>query len=113
MTNVLASDAVLKGILASLRRMREICARFTNEDADAGLTKSAQEELDILKKDISRLSNLIVGVEFLVISDPDEKLGGLENIDESIEKISRMRETLQEPGNDEKLTCWMKSALGN
>ncbi|MDR3279797.1 MAG: hypothetical protein LBT23_04725 [Synergistaceae bacterium] len=113
MTNALASDAALKGILASLRRMREICLRFANAGARDEERKSAQDELDILKENISRLSEFAEGTKFLVMSGAGGKLGELEKIDESIDRVSLMCETPPEPDNDEKIAGWMKSVLGN
>jgi hypothetical protein len=107
---VIRADVALVGILESLRSMRAICESVASGASTGGLAER-NRELDSLKENISRLSKSVAGTEFLMLSRPGGELDELGKIDESIDKISKFRESLPE-SDDEKLAGWMDSVLG-
>jgi hypothetical protein len=111
-SSALKADAALRGILASLRAMREICQSCADCTQEAELV-SRQEELETLKEEISRLSKSAAGGEFLALPPAGGEIGsGLRSIDDSIDTVSRIYESLPDSENDEKLSEWMESILG-
>jgi hypothetical protein len=109
-SRVIQTDAALIGILESLRSMRSICESVAS-GASPGERAERNREMDSLKENISRLSKSVAGTEFLMLPRPGSELDELSKIDESIDKISKFRESLPE-SDDEKLAGWMDSVLG-
>ena len=116
MNRVIQVDAALRGILVSLRAMREICASCLADDITAGELASRNAELDELKDNISRLSAHIAGTEFKMYSI-DGSAGGndLRSIDEAITemsgKISELQDVSKESG-EERVSVWMRELFG-
>jgi hypothetical protein len=89
-------------MLESLKTMRKICARCAEPDVSLSLRASCQDEMEILKEDVSRLSRA-AGFEF---SAPDVSEGtkiALDVMDEAINKLS----------GAEKMAGWMNELLGD
>ena len=115
-SSVIQVDAVLRGILASLRAMREICASCLESDISDEDLALRNAELDDLKENISRLSAQIAGTEFKMFSIHGSAGGNdLQSIDEAITemsgKISEFEETSSESG-EERASAWMRELFG-
>ena len=116
---VIQADAALRGILASLRAMREICASSLNGDATAEELAARNGKLDVLKGDISRLSESVAGTEFRMFQTSGGDAGELRRIDEAIDNINKMsgkihelREVSDVSGEDCVL-AWMRELFGD
>ena len=113
---VIQVDAALRGILASLRAMREICVTCLEGDATVEELAARNAELDALKDNISRLSAQIAGTEFKMFSaNGDDTESDLRSIDEAINamsgKISQLQETSDE-SEEERVSAWMRELFG-
>ena len=114
---VIQVDAALRGILASLRAMREICASCLEGGSTDSELAERDRELTALKENISRLSASIAGAEFKMfhVSDDTAK-SDLQNIDEAINKmsgkISQLEETSGE-SEEEQLSAWIRELFGD
>ena len=113
---VIQVDAALRGILASLRAMREICVTCLEGDATVEELAARNAELDALKDNISRLSAQIAGTEFKMFSaNGDDTESDLRSIDEAINamsgKISQLQETSGE-SEEERISAWMRELFG-
>jgi hypothetical protein len=112
MSAVLQTDAALRSMLRSLRAIRRICAVCADENTKPEERAEYQAQLEPLKNEISRLSQIVSGVEFISIDasriiDPD----CLRSLDESIRHVSELRESLAASDEEEKLSSWMDSIL--
>ena len=111
-SRVIQADAALRGILSSLRAMREICAEHVSRDIAGEKIATMNEELETHKENISRLSEAIAGVEFLSFArsgaDAETELRG---IDDAIGRVSRYCESDPESGEC-RLSDWMRDLLG-
>ena len=111
-SRVIQADAALRGILSSLRAMREICAERASRDMTGEEMAARNGELETHKENISRLSEAIAGVEFLSFarSGADAETE-LRDIDDAIGRVSRYCESEPESG-ERRLSDWMRDLLG-
>ena len=110
-TRVVQVDAALRGILASLREMRWICSDCA-VDLSPEEISFKNERLCELRGEISRLSALVSGTEFVMFSRSGAngavRLGEL---DAAIERMSGMCGDGRKSGG-ERLSEWMREVLG-
>jgi hypothetical protein len=109
---VIQTDAALRSILAALRAMKAICVSCADENTGPEKRAKCQAELEALKNEVSRLSLIVSGLEFLAIdasriADAD----GLRTLDESIRQVSELRESFVSSEEEAKLSSWMDSLL--
>jgi flagellin-like hook-associated protein FlgL len=109
---VIQADAALRGILAALRAMKAVCVSCADRHTGPEKRAEYQAELEALKKEISRLSQTVNGMEFLSldasrVAGPDS----LRTLDASIRQVSEFRESLISSEEEEKLSSWMDSLL--
>ena len=113
---VIQVDAVLRGILSSLRAMREICAACLDHEATHEELAARNAELNALKENISRLSESIAGTEFKMFSAREGDPGNeLRSIDEAINKMSGKISELPDASDksgEERVSEWMRELFG-
>ena len=113
---VMQVDSALRGILASLRTMREICAACLEGDATADEFAARNAELDALKDNISRLSASVACTEFKMFSMTEGDVGSeLRKIDEVINKMSGKISQLPEvsvESEEDSVSAWMRELFG-
>jgi two-component sensor histidine kinase len=114
MSAVLQADASMRGILDSLRAMKAICASCADDHTPPDERAGKQAELEALKHEISRLSQTVSGLEFLTFdasrtASPDN----LRALDESIRRVSELRESIEASEAEGKLSSWMDSLLAD
>jgi hypothetical protein len=110
-SHLLQVDAALRGMLSSLHVMRDICVSCFSGQLSETELDARNSELAALKEDIARLSKSIAGMEFLMFSAPDGRVADISSIDNSINKVSGLCETIPDAENDEKLAAWMMQLL--
>ena len=111
---VIQVDAALRGILASLRAMREICAACLADDAAPEEMAERNRELDALKENISRLSESVAGTEFTMFHARGGDGSELQGLDEAINRMSgKISQLEEEPGEseEERISAWMRELL--
>jgi hypothetical protein len=114
MSEVIRADAALRSILAALRAMKAICVSCADENMGQEKRTEYQAELEALKNEISGLSQTVSGLEFLTLDT--SRIAGVDSpraLDESIRQVSELRESLISSEEEEKLSSWMGSLIGD